>query len=78
MTDLDQAVVNLLALGVEWVATEAVLARAARLAVAIDHPVYDRVYLVVSATRGTPLATAGDRLRSAAVRLDIPLWRPSP
>jgi predicted nucleic acid-binding protein len=63
---------------VEGVATESLLARAARLAVEIYRPVYDCVYLVVSAARGTPLATTDDRLRNAAVRLAIPLWRPSP
>lgn len=74
--DLDQAVGYLLALGVEWVPTGPLLTRAAQVATEIDHPVYDCVYLVLSASRAAPLATADDRLRGAARGLGVRLWAP--
>ena len=48
---------------------------AARLAVEIEHPVHDWVYLALAATRSASLATADDRLRRAAARLGVPIWR---
>jgi predicted nucleic acid-binding protein len=74
--DLGEAIVNLLALGIEWVPTASLLARAAETAVEIGHPVYDCVYLVVASLRGAPLATADDRLRQAAAHRGIRLWAP--
>ncbi|MBI2469421.1 MAG: type II toxin-antitoxin system VapC family toxin [Candidatus Rokubacteria bacterium] len=74
--DLADAVVHLFALGIGWVPAEALLTRAAQMALEIDHPVYDCLYLALSSSRGTRLATADDRLRGAAVRLGIPIWAP--
>jgi len=74
--DLGQAIVNLLALGIEWVPTTSVLARAAEMAVELGHPVYDCVYLVLSSVRGARLATADDRLRQAAAHHGVRLWTP--
>jgi predicted nucleic acid-binding protein len=76
VADLGQAIVNLLALGIEWVPTTPLLARAAEMAVESGHPVYDCVYLVLASARGTHLATADDRLRQAAGRHGIRLWVP--
>ncbi len=60
----------------EWVPTESLLVRAAQLAVEIDHPVYDCVYLVLSSARGARLATADAPLRRAAATLGVRLWAP--
>jgi predicted nucleic acid-binding protein len=72
--DLDEAIVSLLALEIEWSPTTTLLARAARVATEIGHPVYDCVYLVLSTIRGARFATADDRLRRAATRREIALW----
>jgi predicted nucleic acid-binding protein len=70
-----QAVSRLLAVGIALVPSAPLLARAARLAIDLQHPVYDCVYLVVAGERDIPLASDDDRLRRAAARLGIPLWR---
>lgn len=72
--DLDQAIVNLLALDIVWISTVDSLTRAAGLAVEIGHPVYDCVYLALSVERGASLASADVRLRGAAGRLGLPVW----
>jgi predicted nucleic acid-binding protein len=74
--DLDQAVANLLALGIRLVPTAPLLGRAARLAVQLDHPVYDCVYLALSGDGRGALATADEDLRRMAAHLAIPVWRP--
>jgi len=74
-TDVDQAITNLLALEIVWTASTTLLRGAARLAVEVEHPVYDCVYLALAATRSASLATADDRLRRAAARLGVPIWR---
>jgi predicted nucleic acid-binding protein len=74
--DVGQAIVNLLALDIEWVPTTSVLARAAEMAVEIGHPVYDCAYLVLSTVRDARLATADDRLRRAAAHRGVGLWTP--
>jgi predicted nucleic acid-binding protein len=76
VSDLDEAIVGLLSLGIDLIAIEALLGRAARLAVELNHPVYDCLYLALSADRGASLATADERLRRGATRLGIPLWQP--
>ena len=74
--DLDQALVNLLSLGVELVPAASLLARTARLAVEVGHSVYDCLYLTLARDRRAQLATDDRALRRAAVRLDIPVWEP--
>jgi predicted nucleic acid-binding protein len=74
LADVEQAVTHLLALGITWTTGAALLHPAARLAVEIEHPVYDCLYLVLAQARAGSLATADDRLRRAAVRLGIPVW----
>jgi predicted nucleic acid-binding protein len=73
--DLDEALVNLMAVDMDWVPVGRLLARAATLAVQIAHPVYDCLYLVLATTRQARLATGDGRLRGAAVALGVPLWR---
>ncbi len=70
-----QAVSRLLAIGIALMPSAPLLPRAARLAVDLRHPVYDCVYLVLAGERDVALASADDRLRRAAERLDLRLWR---
>ena len=72
--DVDQAITKLLALEIVWTASTTLLRGAARLAVEVEQPVYDCVYLALAAARSASLATADDRLRRAAGRLGIPIW----
>lgn len=72
--DLDQAVVNLLALDILLAPTVKLLTRATGLAAELGHPVYDCVYLALSAERGAPLATVDVRLRKTASRLGVGVW----
>jgi predicted nucleic acid-binding protein len=74
MVDVDQAVTNLLALGIAWTPSAALLRPAARLAVELGHPVYDCVYLALAASHSASLATADERLRRAAERLGVRMW----
>ena len=74
LADVEQAVTNLLALGIGWTSSTALLRPAARLAVELGHPVYDCLYLALAASHSAPLATADDRLRRAAERLGVPIW----
>jgi predicted nucleic acid-binding protein len=75
MVDLEQAVTNLLALGIAWTPSAALLRPAARLAAELGHPVYDCMYLALAASESAALATADDRLRRAADRLGVPVWQ---
>lgn len=74
LADVEQAVTNLLALGIDWTPSAALLRPAARLAVEIGHPVYDCLYLALAASQSASLATADDRLRQAAEGLGLRLW----
>jgi predicted nucleic acid-binding protein len=73
--DVEQAVTNLLALGIEWASSAELVRPAARLAVELAHPVYDCVYLALAASRSAALATADERLRNGAERLGVRIWR---
>jgi predicted nucleic acid-binding protein len=75
--DLEEALGGLLGLGLMLAPTVSLLERSARTALEIRHPVYDCVYLSLAAERGASLATADDRLRRAAERMRIALWRPA-
>jgi len=75
MADVEQAVTNLLALGIAWTASAALLRPAARLAVELGHPVYDCVYLALAASHSAVLATADEPLRRGAERLGVRIWR---
>jgi predicted nucleic acid-binding protein len=74
LADVEQAVTNLLALGIDWTPAVALLRPAARLATAISHSVYDCLYLALAASHSALLATADDRLRQAAERVGVRIW----
>jgi predicted nucleic acid-binding protein len=74
LADVEEAVTNLLALGIAWTPAGALLRVAARLASELGHPVYDCIYLSLAFAESARLATADERLRRAAQRLGIPLW----
>jgi predicted nucleic acid-binding protein len=74
---VEQAVTNLLALGIEWVSSAQLVRPAARLAVELEHSVYDCLYLALAASHTAPLATADERLRRAAERVGVRIWRSS-
>jgi len=74
VSDLGQAIVNLLALGIVLHPSAALLSRAARLAVEVGHPVYDCLYLVLASDRGARLATADEGLRRAARSTGVGIW----
>jgi predicted nucleic acid-binding protein len=76
LADVEQAVTNLLALGIAWTPSTVLLRPAARLAVELGHPVYDCLYLTLAASHSALLATADDRLRQAAERLGLRVWSP--
>jgi predicted nucleic acid-binding protein len=73
-TDVEQAVTNLLALEIAWTPSASLLRPAARLAIALAHPVYDCVYLALAAGSAAALATADGRLRQAAARAGVAIW----
>jgi predicted nucleic acid-binding protein len=75
MTDVEEAVTNLLALEIAWTSSTVLLRPAARLAADLGHPVYDCLYLALAASHSASIATADDRLRKGAERLHLPLWR---
>ncbi len=75
LADVEQAVTNLLALEIAWTSSTTLLRPAARLAAELGHPVYDCLYLALAASHSAPLATIDARLRSAAERLGVPIWR---
>jgi predicted nucleic acid-binding protein len=77
LADVEQAVTNLLALGIEWVASAQLIRPAARLALEVDHSVYDCLYLGLAASRSARLATADERLRRVAERVGVRIWRSS-
>jgi predicted nucleic acid-binding protein len=74
LADVEQAVTNLLALGIAWTPSAALLRPAARLAAELGHPVYDCVYLALAASHTASLATADERLRRTAERLGVRIW----
>jgi predicted nucleic acid-binding protein len=74
LVDVEEAVTNLLALGIAWTPSTTLLRPAARLAGELGHPVYDCMYLVLAASHAAVLATADVRLREAAERLGIKIW----
>jgi predicted nucleic acid-binding protein len=75
LTDVEQAVTNLLALGIVWTPSTALLRPATRLAAELGHPVYDCLYIALATSHATPLATADERLRRAAERVGVQVWR---
>lgn len=75
LADVEQAVTNLLALGIEWTSSAQLVRPAARLAVELGHPVYDCLYLALAASHSAPLATVDERLRRAAERVGVRVWR---
>ena len=74
LADVEQAVTNLLAVGIAWTPSTVLVRSATRLAAELGHPVYDCLYLTLAASHAAPLATADDRLRLAAERVGIRLW----
>jgi predicted nucleic acid-binding protein len=75
LADVEQAVTNLLALEIEWTPSVQLIKPAARLAAELGHPVYDCLYLTLAASHSASLASADERLRHAAERLGIRIWR---
>jgi predicted nucleic acid-binding protein len=75
LADVEQAVTNLLALGIEWTPSAELVRPAARLAAELEHPVYDCVYLALAAAHSAALATVDERLRRAGERLGVQIWR---
>ena len=73
--DLQPAVTRILASDITLVPTLTLLERAVRLAVEINHTVYDCVYLVLAEERGAPLASIDERLRAAARARGLRVWR---
>ena len=73
--DLQPAVTRILASDITLVPALTLLERAVRLAVEINHPVYDCVYLVLAEERGAPLASIDERLRAAARARGLRIWR---
>lgn len=73
--DLQPAVTRILASDITLVPTLSLLERAVRLAVEINHPVCDCVYLVLAEERGAPLASIDERLRAAARARGLRIWR---
>jgi predicted nucleic acid-binding protein len=69
--DVEQAITNLLALGIGWTPSAALLPSAARLAVELGHPVYDCLYLALAVAHAVPIATADERLRQAAKQIGL-------
>jgi predicted nucleic acid-binding protein len=74
LADMEQAVTNLLALGIAWTPSAALLRSATRLAAELGHPVYDCLYLALASSHAARLATADDRLRRAAERVGVRVW----
>ena len=75
MADVEQAVTNLLALGIDWTVSGELILPAARLAVELEHPVYDCLYLALAVSHAASLATVDERLRRGAARLGVRIWR---
>jgi predicted nucleic acid-binding protein len=75
MADVEQAVTNLLALGIDWTPSAQLLRPAARLAAELGHPVYDCLYLALASSHAASLATMDERLRREGERLGIRIWR---
>jgi len=75
LADVEQAVTNLLALEIEWTPSVQLIKPAARLAAELGHPVYDCLYLTLAASHSASVASADERLRHAAERLGIRIWR---
>jgi predicted nucleic acid-binding protein len=74
IADVEQAVTNLLAVGIAWTPAAMLLRSAARLAVDLGHPVYDCMYLALAASHSAALASADERLRRAAERIGVRIW----
>ena len=75
LTDVEQAVTNLLAVGINWTSSAELIRSAARLASELGHPVCDCVYLALAAARSASLATVDERLRRGAERMGVRVWR---
>src|SRR5262249_19519899 len=79
LTDVEQAVTHLLAIGITWTPSASLLRPAARLAAELGHPVYDCMYLALAASHSALLATADERLRRGGERVGLrPGRRPTP
>lgn len=73
-SDLEDTIDDLLSLDIQLYGSAPLLLRAARLALQVRHPVYDCLYLALTAETGAALATADRRLRQAATRIGLGLW----
>jgi len=69
--DVEQALTLLFGLRIAWKPSAPLLRHAVRLAAELGHPVYDCVYLALAVEHAAAIATADERLRRAAARVDI-------
>jgi len=69
--DVEQAITNLLALGIAWTPSAMLLPSAARLAVELGHPVNDCLHLALAVSHAAPIPTADKRLQQAAGRIGV-------
>ena len=72
--DVEIAVSRLCSIGIDWIPSARLLAPATRLALDLQHPVYDCVYLVAAREQGLPLATDDGWLRRTARSMGIAVY----
>ena len=72
---VEQGITDLAAASLVLLATQPLLIRATRLAIELQHPVYDCLYLVVAAEWSAQLATLDARLRTLGEGLGLRVWR---
>lgn len=72
--DVEDAITNLLAVGVTWASSTSLLRSGLQLASDLGHPVYDCLYIALAASHSASLATADDGLRRAARRAGVDIW----
>src|SRR5262249_49774951 len=75
LADVEQAVTNLVALEIEWTPSVQLIKLAARLAPERARPGLGCLCRAVAAARGGWRASADERLRHAAERVGIRIWR---
>ena len=71
---MEESVVSLFQIGIEWIPLKDTLPRAARLSLELRHPVYDCIYLATALVLGVAFATGDERLRRFARELQIPVY----
>ncbi len=72
--DVELAVTRLGAVGIDWIPSIRLLAAASRLALELQHPVYDCLYLAAAREQGLPLATDDGWLRRTARSMGMAVY----